>query len=87
MSKSDKSKWSRIEIADSADVVSQKIMKAVSDSTPEISYDPNERPAVSNLVCFVFIKHEILDINIFGIYGSKNRRHCEGCEWIGSKRV
>ena len=50
MSKSDKNLKSRIELTDTADSIQLKIQKAVTDFTPSISYDPETRPGVSNLV-------------------------------------
>ena len=50
MSKSDKNMKSRIELTDTADSIQLKIQKAVTDFTPSISYDPETRPGVSNLV-------------------------------------
>ena len=50
MSKSDKNLKSRIELTDTADSIQLKIQKAVTDFTPSISYDPEMRPGVSNLV-------------------------------------
>ena len=50
MSKSDVNPKSRIELTDTADSIHEKIKKAVTDTTPSISYDPEARPGVSNLV-------------------------------------
>ena len=50
MSKSDKDPLSRIELLDSPDHIREKIRKAVSDFTPHVTYDPAERPGVSNLI-------------------------------------
>ena len=50
MSKSDTDANSRIELTDSDDVIRQKLKKAVSDFTSYISYEPENRPAISNLV-------------------------------------
>ena len=50
MSKSDKKPRSRIELTDTVDSIHSKIKKAVTDTTPSISYDPEARPWVSNLV-------------------------------------
>lgn len=50
MSKSDKDPLSRIELMDSPDQIRQKIRKAVTDFIPNVTYDPSERPGVSNLV-------------------------------------
>lgn len=50
MSKSDTDSKSRILLSDSDDVIRRKIRKAVTDFTPHVSYDPETRPGVSNLV-------------------------------------
>ena len=50
MSKSDVNQQTRIDLTDSPDEVFTKIKKAVSDTTPTISYDPVNRPGISNLV-------------------------------------
>ncbi|KAG3247913.1 hypothetical protein PI124_g7381 [Phytophthora idaei] len=50
MSKSDKSKLSRIELTDSADDIRKKVRKATTDAISGIYYDREERPGVSNLL-------------------------------------
>lgn len=50
MSKSDPSDFSRINMTDSADVITQKIKKATTDSIEGIYYDEANRPEVSNLL-------------------------------------
>jgi tryptophanyl-tRNA synthetase len=50
MSKSDWSPNSRIELTDSDDLISRKLRRAVTDTTNLVSYNPDERPGVSNLV-------------------------------------
>jgi tryptophanyl-tRNA synthetase len=50
MSKSDPSDLSRINLSDSSDQIYQKIKKAKTDNIAEISYDPNLRPEISNLI-------------------------------------
>lgn len=50
MSKSDNQELTRINLDDTPDEIHQKIRKAVTDSTSEITYDPHNRPGVSNLV-------------------------------------
>lgn len=50
MSKSDPSDYSRITLTDDADAIAQKIRKAQTDSEPSISYDPENRPSVANLL-------------------------------------
>jgi tryptophanyl-tRNA synthetase len=50
MSKSDPSEFSRIGLIDSYDEISAKIKKAKTDALGSISFDPESRPEVSNLV-------------------------------------
>ncbi|KAL3883178.1 hypothetical protein ACJMK2_029469 [Sinanodonta woodiana] len=50
MSKSEANHMGRIELTDSSDEIHEKIKKSVTDFTPHISYDPDQRPGVSNLI-------------------------------------
>ncbi|GBP15826.1 Tryptophan--tRNA ligase, mitochondrial [Eumeta japonica] len=50
MSKSDPNTKSRIMLSDSDEAIMNKIKRAVTDFTPQITYDPETRPGVSNLV-------------------------------------
>ncbi|KAG1297384.1 hypothetical protein G6F66_002656 [Rhizopus arrhizus] len=50
MSKSDPSDFSRLNLTDPPALIKAKIMKAVTDSAPGVSYDPQARPGMSNLV-------------------------------------
>lgn len=50
MSKSDPSEASRIHLSDSDDQIAFKIRRATTDSDPSITYDPQGRPGVSNLI-------------------------------------
>ncbi|KAJ1345794.1 hypothetical protein KIN20_000410 [Parelaphostrongylus tenuis] len=50
MSKSEASAKSRLEINDSAEEIEEKCRKAVSDTDSQLSYDLQERPAISNLI-------------------------------------
>ena len=50
MSKSDNQDMTRVNLTDSADEIRNKIRKAVTDSTGCVTFDPKERPGVSNLV-------------------------------------
>ena len=49
MSKSDESDLSRINLEDAPELIKKKVMKAKTDSLPEISYDEN-RPEIYNLL-------------------------------------
>lgn len=60
MSKSDPSDASRINLSDNIDIMRSKIMKAKTDSLDFISYDPESRPEISNL------------LEIFSIISEKN---------------
>ncbi|KAL9969389.1 hypothetical protein ACROYT_G021600 [Oculina patagonica] len=50
MSKSDPHEMSRIELSDPPNVIKIKIQKAVTDSETHISYDPQSRPEMTNLI-------------------------------------
>jgi len=50
MSKSDENPKSYLALLDSPDVLSSKIRKAVTDSGTEVRYDPENAPAISNLL-------------------------------------
>lgn len=50
MSKSDPHEMSRIELSDSPSVIKNKIQKAITDSEKHISYDPQTRPEMTNLI-------------------------------------
>jgi len=50
MSKSDRDPLSRILLTDSPDSIREKLRKAVTDFTPNITYDITERPGISNLI-------------------------------------
>ena len=50
MSKSDLSDMSRINLKDSPEMIFNKIMKGKTDCIPEVRYDKENRPEVSNLI-------------------------------------
>ena len=50
MSKSDDTQGSSVTILDCQDLIRAKIKKAVTDSNPVLSFDPEKRPGVSNLI-------------------------------------
>ncbi|XP_053158669.1 tryptophan--tRNA ligase, mitochondrial isoform X2 [Hemicordylus capensis] len=50
MSKSDPQKLATVNITDSPEEITLKFRKAVTDFTSEVTYDPDSRPGVSNLV-------------------------------------
>ena len=60
MSKSDPDAKSRIDLSDSPDVIAQKIKKSVTDSDPSITYDPTNRPGVSNLITLSFTIYSVV---------------------------
>ena len=51
MSKSDYNQKSCLYVLDDADTMRSKIKGAVTDFTGEVTFDPENRPGVSNLVC------------------------------------
>ncbi|KAM3933269.1 tryptophan--tRNA ligase, mitochondrial [Leptodactylus fuscus] len=50
MSKSDPQKLATVRLTDTPDEIVMKFRKAVTDCTSEVTYDPENRPGVSNLV-------------------------------------
>lgn len=54
MSKSDKAQNACIFITDSAELVQDKIRKAMTDSFRTIEYNPATRHGISNLVSYTF---------------------------------
>jgi tryptophanyl-tRNA synthetase len=50
MSKSDESKNATLSLLDDADTIRKKIMRAVTDSDAGVTYDPEKKPAVANLM-------------------------------------
>ncbi|KAM8856942.1 tryptophan--tRNA ligase, mitochondrial isoform 2-T2 [Synchiropus picturatus] len=50
MSKSDPHSMATISITDAPDVITLKIRRAMTDFISEVTYDPDQRPGVSNLV-------------------------------------
>ncbi|XP_039293440.1 tryptophan--tRNA ligase, mitochondrial [Nilaparvata lugens] len=50
MSKSHADAKSRIQLTDTPEVIVEKVKKAVTDHTSTVTYEPEKRPAVSNLV-------------------------------------
>ncbi|RVE51363.1 hypothetical protein evm_003918 [Chilo suppressalis] len=60
MSKSDTDPKSRILLSDPDDVIELKIRKAVTDFTPHVTYEPESRPGVSNLVRLHCLAADIL---------------------------
>ena len=50
MSKSEPDSKSRIELLDCPDVIRNKIMKSVTDVTGRLTYEPQTRPGVANLI-------------------------------------
>lgn len=55
MSKSSCSERSRISIIETKEAINWKITKALSDMQPNITFDPEERPAISNLVKDLYV--------------------------------
>ncbi len=62
MSKSNPNPGSRIEMLDPPDVIRKKVSRAVTDSDRQIRFDPQEKPAVSNLLAiFSVISGQSID--------------------------
>ena len=62
MSKSDQNKKAFISMLDEPDVIRKKIKSAVTDSYTTIDYDPEERPAVANLLTiFSAVSHQSIE--------------------------
>lgn len=55
MSKSDKTARSRVLVTDSPQEIRAKISSAVTDSITGVSYDPLERPGISNLLAILSV--------------------------------
>ena len=51
MSKSDSDQKSCLYLLDDPDTIRSKLKVAITDNTSAVTFDPNERPGVSNLVC------------------------------------
>ena len=76
MSKSDNQDMTRINLSDSPDDIRNKIRKSVTDCTGQVTFDPEERPGVSNLisiysalcgrstedVCRIFVGKQTVDL-------------------------
>lgn len=54
MSKSDENPKSRILITDTKEVIQNKLKSALTDSVEGVSYDPEGRPGVSNLIDLMY---------------------------------
>lgn len=50
MSKSDTDEKSRVNLSDESDVIKEKFKKAMTDMTSRVTYDPENRAAVANLI-------------------------------------
>lgn len=50
MSKSDRDFKNRIELTDSPDIILKRIKQALTDFTSAVSYEPDTRPGISNLI-------------------------------------
>jgi tryptophanyl-tRNA synthetase len=65
MSKSNPNAGSRIELRDPPNTIRKKIRRAVTDSGSEVRYDPEEKPAISNLM------------NIYSLFGELSLQEIE----------
>ena len=71
MSKSNPNPQSRIEILDSPDDIRKKIGRAVTDSDREIRYDPQRKPAVSNLLVIYSLTADVTIDSLVAQYDGK----------------
>ena len=79
MSKSDPSDLSRIDISDDSEVLLSKIKRSVTDTNSSISFDWDNRPGVSNLVCFLKLNtgnFNLSDFYLLCFHGSISRASC-----------
>jgi tryptophanyl-tRNA synthetase len=83
MSKSDPSPDSRIDLSDSAEDIVRKIRKATTDSHRHISYDPETRPGVSNLISMYM---GVLGIDEYR-HGSHVKDHFGDCNGMGDFKL
>jgi tryptophanyl-tRNA synthetase len=72
MSKSDASDMSRINLTDDADMIANKIRKAKSDMVEGITYDPENRPGVANLLNIFAALSDVSRKEIEARYASSN---------------
>lgn len=85
MSKSDPSDASRINLKDSKDDIYQKIKKAKTDSIAEITYDPENRPEIANLLSiFTAFSGQKID-NIISEYNNFSKFKEDLAELVSSK--
>eukprot|EP00794_Sanderia_malayensis_P000243 gene243-860_t len=68
MSKSEVSNRGRIDLTDTSEMIKRKILKSVTDSISDISYDPETRPGVSNLIDIHSAVSELTTKEIVGKY-------------------
>lgn len=59
MSKSDPSDYSRLNLIDTPELIKAKIAKATTDGIRGVSYDPENRPGMSNLVSIYAVMRDI----------------------------
>lgn len=66
MSKSHKDPRSRIHINDDAELIGDKIRLTLTDSVPGVSFDPQNRPGISNLLAIMsYFDHQKRSANEF----------------------
>ena len=71
MSKSDSTNRGRIDLTDPPEVIRQKIKKAVTDSTSNITYDSDTRPGVANLIDIMSSVSDLDSDKILDMYGDR----------------
>ena len=71
MSKSDSDPFGAIFLGDKADDIAKKIRRAVTDSGREVVYEPNEKPAVANLLTINAHCADMPIESVVGMYAGK----------------
>ena len=75
MSKSDNSDYSRINLTDSPDDIRRKIQKAKTDAIKGISFDPEIRPEISNLIK-IYALNQYQKYYLYLLHQNKNQHKC-----------
>ncbi|XP_046903859.1 tryptophan--tRNA ligase, mitochondrial [Hypomesus transpacificus] len=79
MSKSDPQKMATVSLTDSPDDIAMKIRRAVTDFTSEVTFDPEHRPGVSNLV--------LLHAGVAGLSVEEVVLQAQGMDTAGYKQL
>ncbi|EJD75990.1 tryptophanyl-tRNA synthetase [Loa loa] len=79
MSKSVGNDRSRILISDTKQIIAEKCAKALSDSQSNITYEPEKRPAISNLVILYALATGLTVENVIDECASLNTKEFKSC--------